>query len=194
MDPYADTPEPQGFKTFGLISGTVSCVLTIIGLVADLITISSQFNSANPAPAPQINFFHVSSFSIWLFYLFFIAYTVLIFSYFIRRRLVKRRKRTSQHFSYEKEQSLERGIFVLTSAIGLPLFIFHLILLLNIIQDKVNSLDSEQLQKTFGTTDATGVNFWHAAHWVLLDPLFSLLLCIVLTQLASVIYSALEDD
>lgn len=169
---------------FGLISG-------LVGLSADIITLSALFKHSQSqanisVPTVQLTF------SLWLLLFFGISYAVLIASFYARRILIKKRRMLVRRFPNRRRGSVESGVLTITLLIGMPLFLFHFILLFHVISQNIGGLDPPLLKKLMSETDSASAIVSIGARWFILAPLLSFVMCGLMDSLAKVLYSSLR--
>jgi hypothetical protein len=188
-------PEPgrlSRLEWFGLISG-------LIGLAADCVTLLALLRDVQNSHISLTPSLNITSFSLWLITFFGVAYTVLIFSYYTRRVLMRKytlyRKRvpiSMYEIKQKKRKATRRAISAITTLVGVPLFLLHFLLLFYIVKEQIFSLDSEHLNRFIGERDATSAIQIIGAMWLIFSPIFAYVMTAVMEYLANTIYTALK--
>ena len=170
------------FEWFGLVSG-------IVGLTADIFSLSSLFrHSQLPDSGGQS-----LTFTTWITVLLVILYTILILSFYIRRRMIQRLEENKKYrFDFEKKEHIENGIMIFTCLIGIPLLVLHSFFLYDIMRESLMALDVAQLKQLTGYSQIERVMFRYGFGFIIISPLFSWVLCILMERIANAIYSAIK--
>ena len=118
MGESSNSSELTRFDLFGIASG-------IIGLVADVITISSLFIASRKASetSPESA---TTTFSIWVIAFLATLYSILIASFYARRIFAAKQKRKTNELSPVQKKIIGRGGSALTFAMGTPILVVFL--------------------------------------------------------------------
>jgi hypothetical protein len=184
------------FERFGLVAG-------IIGLIADIISLStlvivSQNSQVSLSPNIQL-----SSFIIWLITFFGISYTVFIASYYTHRitigkyeeRIKRASKRNLIHSSvnsYKRKERMHKGVETITYLIGIPLYFLHFILLYYIVRENIIVMDSVTLKRFLGETNTTNALFRFGGAIALLGVAVSVGMTLLMYISAETIHKAFK--
>ncbi|MDQ3816364.1 MAG: hypothetical protein M3362_01580 [Acidobacteriota bacterium] len=95
-------------------------------------------------------------------------------------------------FPSRRRGSVESGVLTITMLIGMPLFLFHFILLFYVITQNVGGLDPYLLKKLMSETDSASAVLSIGVRWFVIAPLLSFVMCGLMDSLAKVLYSSLR--